>query len=93
MQTKDKQPVAAIEGAWVLAVFSCAERAEETVNNLHRAGFGAAGVSVMARDDSTIRANRLPWWIRLRAELTGMAVVSVPGLGRVVALRPDRMVC
>jgi hypothetical protein len=72
----------------VLAVFPCAERAEEAVNNLHEVGFTGTDVSVIARDDSSMQASRVPWWIRLRAELTGMAVVRGPGVGRVVALGP-----
>lgn len=57
----------------MLAVFTCAVAAAQAVNNLHKAGFGAASLSVIARDEGAI---------------DGKTLVRVPGAGRVVALGP-----
>lgn len=70
-----------MQGARVLAVFATAERAEEAVKDLRRAGFDATRLSVIGKGDDS-------FWTRLGAALTGVAVLSVPRIGHVVAVGP-----
>jgi hypothetical protein len=69
-----------MQSARVLAVFESAARAEGAVNDLRRGGFDATCLSVIGKDENMFS--------RLGAVLPGVAVVSIPRGGRVVALGP-----
>lgn len=70
-----------MQGAHVLAVFESAERAEGAVNDLRRAGLDPGRLSVIGKDENSFAR-------RLGAALAGLAVLSVPQLGNVLALGP-----
>lgn len=71
------------QAAGVLAVFESAERAEEAVNHLQRAGFDLRRLSIIGRQE---RETGL--CSRLGALLSRVAIVSAVFAGQVVALGP-----
>jgi hypothetical protein len=93
----------ASQGAAVLAVFESPERAEHTVVELQRSGFGASRLSVIGKEELSVAGQlgfaatgahmsfwgrRSTLWRRFGSAPAGIAIAWVPYIGHVIAIGP-----